>query len=147
MATTGTSGGGGGGKSPDGEASVTYYRMEEVAKHNTSKETWLVIHGRVYDVTGFLDEHPAGEELLLEQAGTDATESFEDIGHSPDAREMLKQYYIGDVHPNDLKPNGGKKDPLKDCRYKSCWAYWILPVISAVLIGVLYRYYKVEGKS
>ncbi|XP_048211181.1 cytochrome b5 type B isoform X1 [Perognathus longimembris pacificus] len=109
MATTGTSGGGGGGKSPDGEASVTYYRMEEVAKHNTSKETWLVIHGRVYDVTGFLDEHPAGEELLLEQAGTDATESFEDIGHSPDAREMLKQYYIGDVHPNDLKPNGGKK--------------------------------------
>ena len=35
----------------------------------------------------------------MEQAGADATESFEDVGHSPDAREMLKQYYIGDVHP------------------------------------------------
>ena len=35
----------------------------------------------------------------MEQAGRDATESFEDVGHSSDAREMLKQYYIGDVHP------------------------------------------------
>lgn len=36
--------------------------------------------------------------MLLEQAGTDATESFEDVGHSTDAREMLEQYYIGEVH-------------------------------------------------
>lgn len=36
---------------------------------------------------------------MLEQAGRDATESFEDVGHSMDAREMLKQYYIGEVHP------------------------------------------------
>lgn len=44
-------------------------------------------------------QHPGGEEVLLEQAGADASESFEDVGHSSDAREMLKQYYIGDVHP------------------------------------------------
>lgn len=36
--------------------------------------------------------------MLLEQAGSDATESFEDVGHSTDAREMLQQYYIGEVH-------------------------------------------------
>uniref|UniRef100_A0A8C3VWJ7 Cytochrome b5 n=1 Tax=Catagonus wagneri TaxID=51154 RepID=A0A8C3VWJ7_9CETA len=81
------------------ETSVTYYRLEEVAKRNSLKELWLVIHGRVYDVTRFLQEHPGGEEVLMEQAGRDATESFEDVGHSSDAREMLKQYYIGDVHP------------------------------------------------
>lgn len=46
-----------------------------------------------------LFQHPGGEEVLLEQAGRDATESFEDVGHSSDAREMLKQYYIGEVHP------------------------------------------------
>lgn len=44
-------------------------------------------------------QHPGGEEVLLEQAGRDATESFEDVGHSVDAREMLKQYLIGEVHP------------------------------------------------
>lgn len=36
--------------------------------------------------------------MLLEQAGSDATESFEDVGHSTDAREMLEQYYVGEVH-------------------------------------------------
>ena len=35
---------------------------------------------------------------MLEQAGSDATESFEDVGHSTDAREMLQQYYIGELH-------------------------------------------------
>uniref|UniRef100_A0A8C4SZN8 Cytochrome b5 type B n=1 Tax=Erpetoichthys calabaricus TaxID=27687 RepID=A0A8C4SZN8_ERPCA len=47
------------------------------------KNTWVIIHDKVYDVTHFLDEHPGGEEVLLEQAGGDATE------------KMLKQHYIG----------------------------------------------------
>ncbi|XP_062817699.1 cytochrome b5 isoform X1 [Anolis carolinensis] len=85
-----------------------FFTMDEVAKRSTGKETWLVIHGRVYDVTRFLDEHPGGEEVLLEQAGQDATESFDDVGHSEDAHEMLKQYLIGEVHPDDLKPGGSK---------------------------------------
>lgn len=36
---------------------------------------------------------------MLEQGGRDATESFEDVGHSLDARELLKQFLIGEVHP------------------------------------------------
>ena len=36
--------------------------------------------------------------MLLEQAGADATESFEDVGHSIDAREILQQYLIGELH-------------------------------------------------
>ena len=43
-------------------------------------------------------QHPGGEEVLLEQAGADATESFEDVGHSMDAREILLQYFIGELH-------------------------------------------------
>jgi len=35
-----------------------------------------------------LDEHPGGCEVLLEKAGEDRTEAFEDIGHSTDARKM-----------------------------------------------------------
>ncbi|XP_074056518.1 cytochrome b5 type B isoform X2 [Macrotis lagotis] len=96
-------GGGGGMAGTEPEAEATYYRLEEVAKRNSEQEMWLVIHGRVYDVTPFLGEHPGGEEVLMEQAGRDATESFEDVGHSLDAKEMLKQYYIGEVHPSDRK--------------------------------------------
>ncbi|XP_037671656.1 cytochrome b5 type B isoform X2 [Choloepus didactylus] len=107
MATVEASGSGEKGQGE--ETSVTYYRLEEVAKRNSSEEIWLVIHGRVYDVSSFLNEHPGGEEVLLEQAGLDASESFEDVGHSSDAREMLKEYYIGDVHPSDIKTESGSK--------------------------------------
>lgn len=60
---------------------------------------------------------------------------------------MLKQYYIGDIHPSDLKPENGSKDPSKHDTCKSCWSYWILPIIGAVLLGFLYRYYTSESKS
>lgn len=53
---------------------------------------------RVFISNVFLSQHPGGEEVLLEQVGSDATESFEDVGHSTDAREMLQQYYIGELH-------------------------------------------------
>ncbi|EDL81940.1 rCG28834 [Rattus norvegicus] len=32
---------------------------------------------------------------------------------TPDAREMLKQYYSGDIHRSDFKPKGGNRDPSK----------------------------------
>lgn len=35
--------------------------------------------------------------MLLEQAGKDATENFEDIGHSTDARDMRHQYCVGQI--------------------------------------------------
>jgi cytochrome b involved in lipid metabolism len=33
----------------------------------------------------------------LEQAGKDGTEAFEDVGHSTDARELMKKYKIGEL--------------------------------------------------
>ncbi|KAA0704894.1 Cytochrome b5 [Triplophysa tibetana] len=78
---------------------VKYYRLSEVEERNSFKSTWIIIHNKVYDVTKFLEEHPGGEEVLREQAGGDATESFEDVGHSTDAREMASSMLIGELHP------------------------------------------------
>ncbi|XP_044790739.1 cytochrome b5 isoform X3 [Bubalus kerabau] len=80
---------------------VKYYTLEEIQKHNNSKSTWLILHYKVYDLTKFLEEHPGGEEVLREQAGGDATENFEDVGHSTDARELSKTFIIGELHPDD----------------------------------------------
>lgn len=73
------------------------FTAAEITEHNKRDNVWVVVHEKVYDVTRFLDEHPGGEEVILENAGIDATESFEDIGHSEDARDLLKEYYIGDL--------------------------------------------------
>lgn len=46
-------------------------------------------------MTSYLDDHPGGAEVMLEVAGEDATNMFEDIGHSTDARSEMKKYEIG----------------------------------------------------
>lgn len=51
----------------------------------------------VYDVTKYLDGHPGGKDVLREVAGTDATEAFEEVGHSDEAREQLGPFYVGDL--------------------------------------------------
>ncbi|CAH0022493.1 unnamed protein product [Clonostachys rhizophaga] len=71
--------------------------LDEVSKHNNENDAWLVISNRVYDVTSFLEDHPGGAEILLEEAGKDATESFEDVGHSEEARELLENMLIGQL--------------------------------------------------
>lgn len=48
---------------------VQTYELSEVAAHNTREDLWMVIEGKVYDVTKFLDEHPGGEEVMIEQGG------------------------------------------------------------------------------
>ena len=60
--------------------------LAEVAEHKDRNSCWLVIHNKVYDVTKFLEEHPGGEEVIIDVGGRFASEPFEDVGHSEDAR-------------------------------------------------------------
>ncbi|KAJ3171577.1 hypothetical protein HDU88_007657 [Geranomyces variabilis] len=52
------------------------YTMEEVSKHNTEKDVWVVVNGQVLDATNFLKDHPGGKKAILLYAGKDATEEF-----------------------------------------------------------------------
>lgn len=38
------------------DSGVKYYTRAEVQAHNMSKDTWLIIHDKVYDITGFMEE-------------------------------------------------------------------------------------------
>merc|ERR1711933_31343 len=69
----GESGGGGGGG----------LTMDEVAKHTSKTDCWVVVAGEVLDVTSFLSQHPGGELAIITFAGKDATEEFNMI-HPPD---------------------------------------------------------------
>jgi flavocytochrome c len=53
------------------------FTMEEVAKHNTKDDLWVVVKGVVMDVSDWLDEHPGGPQAIMNFMGRDATEEFE----------------------------------------------------------------------
>ncbi|CAN0141594.1 unnamed protein product [Discosporangium mesarthrocarpum] len=76
--------------------------MAEISSHKTKESLWIIIKDmsdgdmpKVYNVTDYLDDHPGGVEVMVEVGGTDATNMFEDIGHSKDARMEMKKYEIG----------------------------------------------------
>ncbi|KAI0017263.1 FMN-dependent dehydrogenase-domain-containing protein [Xylariomycetidae sp. FL0641] len=76
----------------------------EIAKHNSKQSCWVVIHGKAYDVTDFLPEHPGGMGIILKYAGKDATEEFEPI-HPPDTLDKYldKSKHLG---PADMATVG-----------------------------------------
>ncbi|KAG2733702.1 hypothetical protein G9P44_003227 [Scheffersomyces stipitis] len=73
------------------------YTYEEVSKHKSHDDLWVVYNGQVYNISPYIDEHPGGEEVVLDVAGTDATEAFNDIGHSDDAHEILAGLLVGKI--------------------------------------------------
>ncbi|MBE3112371.1 MAG: FAD-binding protein [Acidobacteria bacterium] len=59
------------------EVPAKEYTMEEIAKHNTKDDLWVVVKGVVMDLTNWLEEHPGGPQAIMNFMGRDATEEFE----------------------------------------------------------------------
>jgi len=45
------------------------FSLAEVAKHMSKADAWIVIDGKVFDVTEFLEDHPGGPEIMFEHVG------------------------------------------------------------------------------
>merc|ERR1711933_30888 len=85
--------------------------MEEVAKHVTKEDCWVVLHNNVLNVTSFLSQHPGGELAILTFAGKDATAEF-DMIHPPDVvGKYAPDAIIGEV--GAAKPKKAKKGGKK----------------------------------
>ncbi|XP_076233182.1 cytochrome b5 isoform X2 [Calliopsis andreniformis] len=124
-------------------ATTKLYTRAEVFKHTENNDLWIIIHNKVYNLSSFLNEHPGGEEVLLELGGRDGTEPFEDIGHSSDARQMMESYKIGEIVEEE-RTKGNASDanaiPAEDNTGGS-WRSWLIPIALGVLATLVYRYF------
>lgn len=71
------------------------YTLEQVSWHDTADDCWIVLNDKVYNITKLIRNHPGGFEVLLEQAGRDATLAFRSVGHSIDAVEQVDEFLVG----------------------------------------------------
>lgn len=85
------------------------WSLDEVKCHNQSVDGWIVVRGRVYDITEHVVNHPgwhnAGISTVLSivaHLGSECTEEFEQIHRMfPVAWRQLEAFYIGDLQTSE----------------------------------------------
>ncbi|MFA5792686.1 MAG: cytochrome b5 domain-containing protein [Candidatus Gracilibacteria bacterium] len=68
----------------------------EVATHNTASDCYLIVKGKVYDVTNYIDQHPGGKQNIYNYCGKESSTTFANI-HSNFAWNLLADYYVDDL--------------------------------------------------
>jgi len=82
--------------------------MTEIAKHNKQTDCWMLISGKVYDITSYFGKHPGGSRTMVSTCGIDATNAYKTqdpsasssgnkSAHSSRAENLLNDYYLGDL--------------------------------------------------
>ncbi|KAH0558959.1 hypothetical protein GP486_004421 [Trichoglossum hirsutum] len=90
-------------------------------------------------------EHRGGDEVLLDVAGQDATEAFEDVGHSDEARQILSGFLVAKLKrkPEDpvpkVAPPTGPVTTSSDTAGLGVGLY-ALVLTGAFLAYLVYRY-------
>ncbi|KAL1315409.1 hypothetical protein AAHE18_16G257400 [Arachis hypogaea] len=79
--------------------STNYISREELSKHNKPQDLWISIHGKVYNVTNWLQYHPGGASPLLNLAGQDVTDAFLAF-HPNHAFSRLQPFFTGSYLAN-----------------------------------------------
>jgi len=114
------------------------YNISEVVLHNTPAQGyWIIVSGKVYDVSEFVYQHVGGERIIMHYAGMDATDAYQGVLHHTNAEvdAMLGMYELGHMRHlqfNDawgviLSPDGLKFMLLEDMF--TAWVRYIYLVI------------------
>lgn len=106
---------------------IRIYTANDVAAHTTSGSCWVSRAGKVYDVSGFLSDHPGGDDLILAHAGKDIEEVMKDRiehEHSESAYSMLDEYVIGRLGTKESIVRDGSWQSASPLLYNFKTLFW-----------------------
>ncbi|KAI8440734.1 hypothetical protein MSG28_009074 [Choristoneura fumiferana] len=114
------------------------YTLADVRACNgrSGAPVWIIYKDSVYDVTSYLNQHPGGD-VISEEAGTDATRAFDDVGHSPDAKTILAKFKIGEIIEEEkvYDANGKKKKKVVQVKPDNEGGRSCLNIVTCGLVG------------
>jgi len=120
------------------------FTMAEVAKHGTRDDCWVILDGRAYDVTRFIDAHPGGVGPVVNMAGKDATDVFDNYHAARVYKTMLTPYLVGEVtdvavYPHVADFRAARQELLRrglfetDMRYYAKHGCWLAFLFTSAL--------------
>eukprot|EP00897_Mesotaenium_endlicherianum_P001331 jgi/Mesen1/1225/ME000129S00322 len=123
---------------PSSKKGLQSYTMDEVAKHHTKDDCWVVIKDKVYDVTKFAETHPGGG-VIYTFAGKEATDVFSTF-HASTTWPFLQQLQIGTCEQQE--PTAElvsdfrelRLAMLRDCLFESSKLFYAYKVASTLAL-------------
>ena len=73
----------------------TPYTRDEIARHASVDDLWVIIDDKVYDLTDYVDDHPGGVAAIAKNGGRDATEGFKGPQHPSRVFDIVEEYRVG----------------------------------------------------
>ncbi|KAK3115213.1 hypothetical protein LTR53_005670 [Teratosphaeriaceae sp. CCFEE 6253] len=71
--------------------------VADITKHATADDCWIVVNGKVYDLSKFAPDHPGGPDMIYKYAGKDGTKTY-------------NQYHAADLIEKELSDDEKKGD-------------------------------------
>ncbi|KXZ49260.1 hypothetical protein GPECTOR_22g853 [Gonium pectorale] len=69
--------------------------LDEVKQHRTPEDAWMVLRGKVYNISPYLRYHPGGAAVLMKAAGKDGTSLFMKYHPWVNADALLEKCLVG----------------------------------------------------
>ena len=82
---------------------VRTFTCEQLATYNRRDNAHVAVHGKVYDVSSFIEKHPGGADQIALGAGRDISQLFESY-HNENAFKTLGKFYVGELVTNNEWP-------------------------------------------
>ncbi|KAL4497355.1 hypothetical protein ABPG72_011290 [Tetrahymena utriculariae] len=111
------------------------YTWAQVKQHNKQGDSWVVIDGKVYDLSSYIEKHPGGPSPILSRAGKDATRAFEEAKHPKSAYVEREDLQIGVVY--------GPQEPEISNKEGS---FSIVHILLAIVLAAVGYYFFVLNK-
>ncbi|KAI1501847.1 FMN-dependent dehydrogenase-domain-containing protein [Biscogniauxia marginata] len=110
------------------------WKLAEVNEHKSQDDCWMILHGKVYDITLFLSKHPGGRSLLLQNAGQDASTAFDSV-HPPEILEehLTPEQLLGDYEPSYESKHESRDVNASGLTVSQSRAISTLPSLSSML--------------
>ncbi len=85
----------------------TFDTSEVVLHNNDEHGYWMVISGRVYDLSEFAHLHPGGMKIVHEYTGMDATEAYQKILHDVNPASRRDARHVRNWRDSSVGPREG----------------------------------------
>jgi len=91
-------------ESPTNTSTGIVLSPAEIGKHNNVNDCWLLVGGKIYNVTSYIYQHPGNADTIIPYCGKESSEAFANKGanspHSSQATSLLNSFFIGNLNDN-----------------------------------------------